>query len=46
MWKKTEPQTMERSINEFKSIAEPVLGIEIYGSDSFEVRPTGTQNSR
>lgn len=29
------------SIAEFRSIAEPVLGIEIYGSDPFEVRPTG-----
>lgn len=42
MWEKTrQPQTIKGSITEFKSIAEPVLGIEIYGSDPFEVRPAG-----
>lgn len=38
---KTEPQTTEGSISQVKSIAEPVLGIEIYGLNSFEVVPTG-----
>lgn len=38
---KAEPQTMEGSISRGKSITEPVLGIEIYGLNSFEVGPTG-----
>lgn len=46
MWEKTrQPQTIKGSITEFESIAEPVLGIEIYGSDPFEVRPTGQKRA-